>query len=211
MLEDKILSFALMGGGWVLWLLVGLSVLCLAVTVERLIYGWLHRSRSRTVERALQAFLQGGELESFASRIQAQRGLEARVFHAGVQATQDGDVSAGEEAIAGTLLLEKCKLERGLIVLGTAGANAPFIGLFGTVLGIIRAFHDLSLDAEESVNAVMAGISEALVATAAGLLVAIPAVVLYNAFQRRNRDQVDRVQSLSHLMLSRIRSASAGA
>ena len=72
------------------------------------------------------------------------------------------------------------------------------------MLGIIQAFHDLSLESAEAAGSVMAGISEALVATAVGLLVAIPAVVLYNTFKSRNKDQLAKLESLGHLMLSRL-------
>jgi biopolymer transport protein ExbB len=88
---------------------------------------------------------------------------------------------------------EHIRLERRLAFLGTLGNNAPFIGLFGTVLGIIRAFHDLSLDSQGSSSVVMAGISEALVATAVGLFVALPAVMFFNYYQR----QVDRLLSIT--------------
>lgn len=78
-------------------------------------------------------------------------------------------------------------LEKRLGILATFGNNAPFIGLFGTVLGVIDAFHTLGLGAGFGVEAVMGGISEALVATAAGLFVAIPSVIAYNYFVRRIR------------------------
>ena len=78
--------------------------------------------------------------------------------------------------------------ERFLVFLGTLGNNAPFLGLLGTVLGIIRAFHELARHGEGGVNVVMAGISEALVATAVGLVVALPAVIAFNHFSRRADD-----------------------
>ncbi len=210
MIEEKLLSFALLGAGWVLWVLVALSIACLAISVERVVYGALQRSQSARLDEHLRTFFEGGDLENLRGALGQIRGIEARILLAGVEATGDGGTQAGEEAIAGTLLLERSRLERGLIVLGTTGSNAPFIGLFGTVLGIIRAFHDLSLDSMDTANAVMAGISEALVATAVGLLVAIPAVVLYNTFQRRNKDLLDRIQSLSHLVLSRAHALGSG-
>ena len=104
--------------------------------------------------------------------------------------------------------MERLKLERGLIVLGTTGSNAPFVGLFGTVLGIMKAFKELAQNEAEAASAVMVGISQALVATAAGLFVAIPAVVMYNVFQRRNKELLTRVESVSHLMLSRLKARS---
>ena len=89
--------------------------------------------------------------------------------------------------------------------MGSTGSNAPFIGLFGTVLGIIKAFADLANATDEAASSVMAGISEALVATAIGLLVAIPAVVLYNYFKQRIKNNMATLQSMSHLFLSRLK------
>lgn len=99
---------------------------------------------------------------------------------------KDSDSEAIDRAMRAYLTTEKGKLEKGLTILATLGSNAPFIGLFGTVLGIIHAFGELS-QAQVGTQAVMAGISEALIATAIGLLVAIPAVVAFNAFQKQVR------------------------
>ncbi len=83
------------------------------------------------------------------------------------------------------ITIETLKLERFTSIVGTIGGTAVYIGLFGTVLGIIRAFHDVSKTASGGMDVVTAGISEALICTAAGLIVAIPAVVSYNYFVRR--------------------------
>jgi biopolymer transport protein ExbB len=97
------------------------------------------------------------------------------------------------------------------VYLATVGSNAPFVGLFGTVLGIMRAFHDLSLKSADAMEAVMAGIAEALVATAVGLFVAIPAVVLYNLFSRWVRGRMSRSDSLADLVVARLRGGTSGA
>ena len=97
---------------------------------------------------------------------------------------------------------ERHKLDRGLVVLGTLGNNAPFIGLFGTVIGIIQAFHDLSSDPEGGASVVMGSISEALIATAVGLLVAIPAVIAFNSFNRVVKKHMANIQSLIKVILS---------
>jgi biopolymer transport protein ExbB len=100
---------------------------------------------------------------------------------------------------------ERMRLERNLAFLGTLGNNAPFIGLFGTVLGIIRSFHDLAGNQAGGVGIVMAGISEALVATAVGLLVAIPAVIGFNFFNRRVRQVLANVDALAHVVLAQLK------
>jgi biopolymer transport protein ExbB len=97
------------------------------------------------------------------------------------------------------------QLDAHLSILATIGSNAPFIGLLGTVLGIIKAAHDLTADAaHNNPNAVMSGVFEALVATAVGLFVAIPAVVAFNIFQRHVRTRIAQVDSLAHLVLSNV-------
>ena len=204
MLEQKLLQFALNGAGWVLWLLVILSVLVLTVAVERAIYMALNSAPAAAFEEALSTYLGGGTREDLQKRLTGMRGIEPRVLLATLSAAQKS-ADAAPDALAGTLSFERLRLESGLIVIGTIASNAPFIGLFGTVLGIIKAFHDLSLSTHESAGVVMAGISEALVATAVGLMVAIPAVVLYNFYSRRIRETTGRLESLGSLVLSRLR------
>jgi biopolymer transport protein ExbB len=106
---------------------------------------------------------------------------------------------------------ERLRLERYLGILGTLGNNAPFIGLFGTVLGIIKAFADLSRSGGGGGAAVvMAGISEALVATAVGLFVAIPAVMAFNIFQRLLKRVVGRSNSLANAIVAGLHLARSG-
>lgn len=93
-----------------------------------------------------------------------------------------------EELATAARMEQRLKIENYLGILGTLGNVAPFIGLFGTVVGIIKAFRDLALSGSGGPSVVAAGIAEALVATAGGLAVAIPAVVLYNYFLKRVKD-----------------------
>lgn len=111
-----------------------------------------------------------------------------------------------DRSVKSYLLSERSRLEEGLTVLATLGSNAPFIGLFGTVLGIIQAFGVLGYQnsAASGTSAVMSSISEALVATAVGLFVAIPAVIAYNYFTRRLRLVVAECESLRDLYISKI-------
>src|SRR6202034_4394566 len=116
---------------------------------------------------------------------------EAAVVIAGIVEADLG-ADAAEEAMAGASALQRTKLEKRLAYLGTLGNNAPFILLLGTVIGIVAAFDELSKvkmtassgSTQLAPGAVMGRISEALVATAIGILIAIPAVAAYNAFQR---------------------------
>ena len=203
MLEEAMLSFALLGAEWVLWLLVLLSVLCIAVSIERAIFLLRDGSSRAGLSAAMDAFLRGGSDDEFARTLDGLSGFEARVLTAGLS-VRDRGTEAAEQAMAGVATAEKLRMERGLTVLATVGSNAPFLGLFGTVLGIIQAFADLASSNAEASEAVMSGISEALVATAVGLLVAIPAVVLYNVFARWVKGRMGRVESLAQLVLSRL-------
>lgn len=202
MLEQGMLQFALLGAGWVLWLLVFLSVGVLAITLERTLFLLWDGGDRNALAGALDAYLKGGDSDDFRKRLGTLKGFEARILNAGLEVGDKG-ATAMERAMSGTAIAEKMRMERGLSFLATVGSNAPFLGLFGTVLGIIQAFHDLAKDTSEASTAVMAGISEALVATAVGLLVAIPAVVLYNAFSRWVKTRISRSESLADLVLAR--------
>ncbi len=107
-----------------------------------------------------------------------------------------------DRALISFIKEEKMKLEKGLAVLATLGANAPFIGLFGTVLGIIRSF--AYLGSQSGSAAVMSGVSQALYATALGLFVAIPAVISFNIFSKKIKDLQAKAESLKDLYVSKL-------
>ena len=179
--SGRFLAFTLHGATWVLWLLIALSVISLAVMLERLWYFRAHRVCRRQLASEIRTLLQEGD------------------EHGEAGAATCIEMTA---AIEGAKTRERLRLERRLPFLATLGSNGPFVGLFGTVLGIIKAFHDLAATqgtAGAGASTVMAGISEALVATAIGLLVAIPAVVAFNYFSRRVRVRMAEVDWLAHL------------
>ena len=189
-LASGFLALTLHGAGWVLWLLVGLSVVSLGVMLERLWYFKTHRMESAVLARDIRYLLDKANVEG------ERRPVDGELFRTRLAAAVDG--AKGRERI---------RLERNLSFLATLGSNAPFIGLFGTVLGIIKAFHDLSHSLGGGPSVVMAGISEALVATAVGLMVAIPAVVAYNYFNRRVRCKMAQVDWMAHLAQAEIEAA----
>jgi biopolymer transport protein ExbB len=209
LLEQGMMSFALLGAGWVLWLLVLLSVGCVAISVERFLYLSKESTDNSKLAEAINQFLNSGDTALLETDLAKLEGIEARILRAGIEVSEHGP-SAVEKAMNGTATAEKLQMERGLSFLATVGSNAPFIGLFGTVLGIIQAFHDLAQNVAEASEAVMAGISEALVATAVGLLVAIPAVVLYNVFSRAVRARLGRSESVAQLVLARLEGSANG-
>jgi biopolymer transport protein ExbB len=199
-LTQRFLGLTLLGAGWVLWLLVLLSVASVAVMFERAVFLWSGRL-TEELFAALKKHLAAGDLAAARAVVKGKNGIEARVADEGL-AELERSPSAVGETMTGVRTRERLRLERNLSVLGTLGNNAPFIGLFGTVLGIIKAFHDLSQNQGGGATVVMAGISEALVATAVGLLVAIPAVVAFNFFQRRVRERLGRTDEIAHLILA---------
>ncbi len=192
-------KIALVGDVWVLWLLLAASVLSLGVIFER--WRAFHRNQLNFPEflDKLTGALEAGNLKGARKIVEEAPAIESRVAAAGLRNLYKGPVSV-EEAMTSRLVLERSSLETNLIVLGTLGNNAPFVGLFGTVLGIIKAFNDLSVSGSSGVTVVMAGISSALIATAFGILVAIPAVVANNAFQSSLKKKLANTQSIIHLL-----------
>lgn len=195
MLSNRLLALTDLGAEWVLWILILLSVASVGVMIERAAFFAARRPRGGA---DLARRLLGGDLEGALAAVGDWPGLEAEVVRAAVANAGKGP-DAVREVIAGTVERVRIEYEIRLAFLGTLGNNAPFIGLFGTVLGIIRAFVDLARNpAAAGAGTVMAGISEALVATAVGLFVALPAVIAYNLFQRSLRRATQRATSLGH-------------
>ena len=128
--------------------------------------------------------------------------LEGRAAAQSLQHLKQNGSTGFEEVFNTFMLSEKPDLEKYLGVLATIASNAPFIGLLGTVLGIMKAFNDLAQSAEAGQQTVMAGISVALVSTAAGLFVAIPAGVFYNYFTRKVKAVYSSLESVKELGLA---------
>jgi biopolymer transport protein ExbB len=214
-IDSQVLDLMLRAGSsWVLYLLMGLSVAAVAVMIERLWFYLQERRPPGVLEEALVLLRKKGAAAAFAT-IAETRSMEAAVARECLANAADGLASA-EERKAGAIERERARYESRLAFLGTLGNNAPFIGLFGTVLGIIRAFHDLAGASMQGTQAVMAGIAEALVATGIGLLVALPAVATYNAFTRHVERRTSATEVFAHEVLallkrtpSRVEAASA--
>jgi biopolymer transport protein ExbB/TolQ len=208
-LVQTILGLPIFRTEWVLYLLLVLSVVSIGVILERWFF-YVRRSVDiDAIRDVLAKALDQGNFEAAAATLQKHDSLETNAVLVGLNSYQKGPESV-EDLIAGALGREKARYESRLGFLATLASNAPYIGLFGTVLGIIRSFRDLATNMSEASSAVMAGIAEALVATAAGLLVAIPAVVAYNAFRGRVKDSVTNCQMLARILLSQLKSTDAG-
>jgi biopolymer transport protein ExbB len=201
-ITERILAATLVGSDWVLWLLIFLSILSVTIMVERAIVMSGRAPRLADLSERLLKLLAANDLTGARELLGPPRSPEVRVAMVGLIELSHGRIAAAE-AMAGARSHERLAMEKHLGILGTLGNNCPFIGLFGTVLGIIKAFADLSHNQGGGAAVVMAGIAEALVATAVGLMVAIPAVVAYNVFQGRVRRTLGRVDAMAHLILAR--------
>jgi biopolymer transport protein ExbB/TolQ len=202
------------GAEWVMWLMLGLSVISVAIMLERAWFYWSLRDDIATLASELRSHLRNNDLEGARKRMEQSPSAEAAVVVAGLAEADRGARSA-EEAMHGASALQRLKLERRLAFLGTLGNNAPFIGLFGTVIGVVMAFEALGDEkvaqgaAEAAANLgapqqVMAAIAEALVATAVGLAVAIPAVAMFNVFQRQARSILANTEVLSRVLIAHL-------
>ncbi len=173
----------LLAGGPILAGMIVLSIYCIALIWER---GKFLNRETRGYQDLLarvRAAASGGKLQELAGLAKQHKGLASGV----VMATITGPTHREERQRAAQRAIGRAvsDLERGMATLGTIASVAPFIGLFGTVVGVMRAFHDLASAAGAGPGLVAVGISEALITTAAGLLVAIPAVAAFNHFNQK--------------------------
>jgi biopolymer transport protein ExbB/biopolymer transport protein TolQ len=211
MLVQKLLSIAQVGGQAVLYVLLALSVLSVGIVIERWWYFRKRRIDAPKVGRRLVEYLKKNDLDGARDYLKMLPGVEAEVLYEGLGWYRDG-YEAVEQVISSGVKERRAGYESGLLFLGTLGNNAPFVGLFGTVLGIVTAFRELAGAAGSSagMNNVMGGIAEALVATAVGILVALPAVISYNVFQKKTQDLEENVQSIGSLVLAQMKSHQDG-
>lgn len=201
------------GATWVLWLLFVVSVISLAIMVDRARVFLAQRDDVAELVRVLHLLLAEHDLEGARERLDRSRSAAAQVALAGLAQWTQG-AAAAQEAMAAATGLQRKRMERRLLFLGTVGNNAPFVGLLGTVIGVIGAFEALgstSLVAAASSSLapqqVMTTIAEALVATALGLLVAIPAVAVFNYFHGLLTAALNDAEILSHVVLAHIGTA----
>jgi len=174
-----------MAGGFTIYILIFCSVLSIAIILERYLY---YKARSR-IKRAkfmdrIRKELENNDLEAALKTCKEKNTPFSTVVHAGLSFAKhtEKEISNNMER---TIVIETNSLEKRTTIVGTIGSTAVYIGLFGTVLGIMRAFNDIGSAGSGGINVVMSGISESLICTAAGLCVAIPAVMAYNYFIKR--------------------------
>lgn len=209
MLMSNLEKVAMLGSGWVLYLLLALSVASIGIMIERYVYFRKHRGHDHDLGDHLVARLREGDRRGAEELLLRDGTIEGEVLATTLDWI-DGGPDAVAEALAAHMQKKRRELERGLTFLGTLGNNAPFVGLLGTVIGVIQAFHQLGQGgAGQNTSAmgnVMVGISEALIATGVGLLVALPAVVGFNITQKRVADIESNVDVIGKQLLAFLKS-----
>ena len=207
-IDAQILDLMLRSGSrWVLWLLIGLSLAAIAIMIERVWFFMQERRPEHVIGKALEALRKEGP-EKALKLLANQRSMEVAVVRSCIERAVDG-AEAVDEHRAAIVEQERQRYEKRLAFLGTLGNNAPFVGLFGTVLGIIRAFSDLAHNQGGGAAVVMTGIAEALVATGVGLIVALPAVAAYNAFTRHVEASAASADAYAHEILAVLKKKAA--
>ncbi|HVY48796.1 MAG TPA: MotA/TolQ/ExbB proton channel family protein [Minicystis sp.] len=205
MLVQKLLAVAELGSRAVIWLLAGLSVVSIAIALERALWFRKRRIDAPALGRRLVSLLRAGDRAGAVALLERTPGIEAEALRDALAWYDDGDAAVAE--VLGAAVKERRRTaESGLLFLGTLGNNAPFVGLFGTVLGVVTAFRELGHDPTGAMNNVMSGIAEALVATAVGIVVALPAVVAFNVLQRKADELEDNVEAIGALVLAHLKS-----
>jgi biopolymer transport protein ExbB len=171
-------------GGWDMWLLLALSIVGLAVVIERLVFFASQHGDTKGLLRAIGQKIAADDIDGAIKVCRSQRGMLPRILEFGLQRGEKNRADI-TDALSIALMEHLNALERNLGIIGTIAVIAPFVGLFGTVLGIIRAFSDIALKGNSTPAVVAAGVSEALVTTATGLIIAVIAVVFFNYFKTR--------------------------
>lgn len=209
---DKLLDIAGVGGTVVLVILLALSVISIGIIIERLVYFRRRRVDAVALAKDVQKKLAAGDQDAVEAMLAKLPSIEAQALHDAIS-WYDAGPEAFDEMLKKGLADRRKDFESGLVFLGTLGNNAPFVGLFGTVLGIIVSFRELAGAAQNvagasgggGMNNVMSGIAEALVSTAVGILVAVPAVIFFNIFQKKTVTIEDNLGALGNAVTAQMK------
>jgi biopolymer transport protein ExbB/TolQ len=205
MFQGKTIFEILRVGGFTMYILLFCSFLSVMIILERILY---YRRLSRTDRREFMVMigrsLKSGRIDAARAICQNTKAPFSQVVFSGLELHGRPEKEMSN-AMEREITIETSDLERYIGIVGTIGNTAVYIGLFGTVLGIIRAFHDISVAGAGGMSIVIGGVAEALVCTAAGLAVAIPAVIAYNYFSKRVERFIDDMELCASELLDFIR------
>lgn len=202
MFAEKIFAVAHVADQAVIVVLLIMSVVSVGMILERWFALRRVSAESRKIRARIKLALQSNSVDDVEDLARDPSTIEGRAASYALRHMKESGSKGLEEIFNTYGLSEKPDLERFLPFLATVGSNAPYIGLFGTVLGIMKAFQDLASAPEAGQQTVMAGISAALIATAMGLFVAIPAVIFYNYFSRQVRGIMQSLESVKEMCLA---------
>lgn len=203
-LVDLFTQLANFGAEWVMYLLLGLAFLALVVAFERQYLYFSTRIDVTKTARKLMGLLEKQDIAGAQGLFKDGKAMEHRVLSDALSVYSKGAESV-EEIAQASMIRERQRYERSLSFLGTVGANGPFIGLLGTVIGVIISFGELGRNPKGGLEVVGPGISEALVATAVGLIVAIPAVVIFNHFKGLLKGRLGNAEFLTRIVVAQLK------
>jgi biopolymer transport protein ExbB len=203
-LVQTFLRLAQLGSEWVMWLLLAMGFIAAVLVFERLYLYTSTKVDVTRLARKLLETLQAGRLDAARDLVKQGRGIEERVISDALSLYTEG-ADAVEEIVQASMIKERQRYERSLSYLGTVGSNAPFIGLLGTVIGVIIAFAELGRNPKGGLEVVGPGISEALVATAVGLVVAIPSLMSFNWMKGMLKKRLANSDFLARLVVTQLK------
>ena len=186
MFEGKSIIEILNMGGWTLYILLGCSILSITIICYKVFEFW-SKSRVTRAEfiKKISSYVKEGKLDEAIDYCDRVNSPMATVSKVGIVAFRERGERSSEEAMDRETMIQTAQLETFTTILATLGSMTVYIWLFGTVLGIISAFHDISAVGAGGITVIIGGVSEALMATAAGLSVAVPASAAYNFIAKK--------------------------
>ncbi len=200
---DTLFRIADASASGILYFMAFLSVASVAIMIERYFALKKVGAQSMGMARGFRSVIESQDLSQIKSLSENTTSLEGRALGYGINYVNKHGINGLDELFNSFKTIERPTLEKNLNVLGTIASNAPYVGLLGTVMGIMKAFNDLAgASAQQGGNeVVMAGIAHALVSTAIGLAVAIPAVVAFNFFQKKVGNVLSNIDAARDLCL----------
>lgn len=190
-------------GGLDMWILLALSIITVAIVIERLVFFSSQHGDTKGLLRAIGQKIAADDLDGAIKICQSNKGMLPRILEFGLRRGEKNRADI-TDALSIALMEHLNALERNLGVIGTVAVIAPFVGLAGTVLGIIKAFQDIALKGNSTPAVVAAGVSEALITTFSGLVVAIVAVIFFNYFKSRikayNQEMIVAANQLAEML-----------